>query len=62
MNQSIFRFKINYLRNVLFYIFIVCIFQWVTPENIYTHTMGGILEFRGKGGGSWDLNSEGIEE
>ena len=33
--------------------------QWVVPENIHTHTMGGISEFRSGGGGYVDWNSEG---
>jgi len=45
--------------------------QWVVPENIHTHTMGSISEFRRGGGitstgiprtwgGSLDWNSEGM--
>ena len=33
--------------------------HWVVPENIHTHTTGGISEFRRGGGGYVDWNSEG---
>ena len=42
-----------YIRLVILSIFM----QMVVPENIHTHTTGGISEFR-RGGGYIDWNSE----